>query len=247
LGRILASLDDPLGLEQAGYALFDMYVERRGNLFASEEVYRLSKASDATTEYPRNSGGGEAADSHGRYLPPNHKFSNNDVIVLTLQPNGSGDFFTTSSLPLSDLAITAEARVLNMGPTYLDVAVSAGSFEGAFGLPPNDTSGKGNKRLRLRVDRFISDVPYQRMVAALSQLTAVPENKGPDKKKSNNEPSKSDPKESSQKKVPGIHMDDVLKEAILTTHAFTDPKSFFCGDQDVCDLERLVRASKVHV
>ena len=31
-----ASVDDPISLENAGYAIFDMYPERRGNLFADE-------------------------------------------------------------------------------------------------------------------------------------------------------------------------------------------------------------------
>lgn len=42
MGRINASVDDPLGLETAGYALFDLYPERRGNLF-SDEVSGLNK------------------------------------------------------------------------------------------------------------------------------------------------------------------------------------------------------------
>ena len=47
LGRIKASIDDPLALEVAGHAIFDLYPERRGNLFG-DEVYRLVKAPDAT-------------------------------------------------------------------------------------------------------------------------------------------------------------------------------------------------------
>ncbi len=40
VSRLEASLDDPLSLELAGHALFDMFPERRGNLF-SDEVRNL--------------------------------------------------------------------------------------------------------------------------------------------------------------------------------------------------------------
>ena len=36
LGRIEASLESPLALENAGHALFDLYPDRRGNIFADE-------------------------------------------------------------------------------------------------------------------------------------------------------------------------------------------------------------------
>ena len=36
LGRIEASLENPLALENAGHALFDLIPERRGNIFADE-------------------------------------------------------------------------------------------------------------------------------------------------------------------------------------------------------------------
>lgn len=225
MGRIEASLEDPLALEQAGYVVYDMYAERRGNLLG-QEVYRLVKATDATTSYPRLANDDER-DATARHLPPNHKFSHNDVIVVTEQPHGSGDFFTTTTLPNSETAVTAEAVVLNMGPTYIDIAMAAGCFEAAFGLPGNDLTGQGNKKLRLRADRFVSNIPYQRMVAALSQLTAVPENKKGEAEK--------------EKKTP-ISMDDVLKEAILQTHVYTDPASPLFGDRDVCNVEELVRS-----
>lgn len=221
-----------------------MYAERRGNLLG-QEVYRLVKAFDATTTYPRidieqvESTSSNAAAAR-YYLPPNHKFSNNDVIVLTEQPQGSGDFFTTNTLPISEAAITAEAVVLNMGPTYIDVSMAAGCFEAAFGLPAgNDISGLGNKNLRLRADRFVSNIPYQRMVAALSQLTVIPENK----KSSTATPSNSSTDAKEKKSMTNaIAMDEVLKEALLQTHVYTDPTSPLYGDPDVCNVEELVRS-----
>lgn len=36
VGRLDASLEDPLALEIAGHALYDMYPERRGNIFSDE-------------------------------------------------------------------------------------------------------------------------------------------------------------------------------------------------------------------
>lgn len=223
IGRIKASLDDPFGLENAGFCLLDMYAERRGNLF-QEEVYRLTKATDATTV--------KGSESTRSSLPTNHKFSNNDVIVLTQQPRGSGDFFTPQSLPITETAITAEARVLNVGPTYLDVAMTGGAFESALGLAANDFSNKGNRQLRLRVDRFVSNIPYQRMVGAISQLTSVPK-------------AVKDPKELQEKHrksvVSSIRMDDTLKEMILATFAYADLNSFSYHDVSVCDIEELVR------
>ena len=158
-GRIESSIEDPLGLENAGHALFDMYPERRGDLF-SDEIYRLTKSKDAC-----------------QGMPVNSKFSNNDVIMLTLQPMGSGDFFDPKNLPTSEKAITAEARVVGTGPTYVDIAMPFGSFEANFGPAPNNQgeSGRGSNAIRLRVDRFFSEIPYKRMVEALTKMSSIPE------------------------------------------------------------------------
>lgn len=45
LSRIKASVDSPLALEEAGFALFDLYPERRGNLFSDEVSILLLFAS----------------------------------------------------------------------------------------------------------------------------------------------------------------------------------------------------------
>lgn len=202
----------------------DLYPTRRGNLFA-DEVYRLEKANDATSCYPRTTG--EEEKSEHKYFPPNHKFSSNDVILLTLQPRGSGDFFDPTALPISDTAIKVEGRVLNIGPTYIDVAVQAGIFQGAFGPAPNDSSGQGDPSMRLRADRFFSSIPYQRMVDAITQIASVPERK------------KDDTKPKTQHE--NISMDEVLREVILATHAFGDTHSPMLRDPTVCDLQELVR------
>jgi hypothetical protein len=242
LGRINASVDDPLALETAGYALYDLYPERRGNLF-SDEVYRLTKAKDATTTYTRSIQDEDSSSPSARYLPPNHKFKNNDVIMLTWQPNGSGDFFDPiTTLPTSDKAIVTEARVLNMGPTYVDIAMPAGCFETTFGPAPNDASGSGDKRMRLRADRFFSDVPYRRMVDALSQITAIPDQAASGKKAANViATTESEKKAEAKSRNPheNIVLDEVLREAILSTHAFTDIHSPLLRDPDVCDLEQV--------
>jgi len=248
-------MDDPFGYEAAGFALFDLYPERRGNLF-SDEVYRLVKARDATTTFPesvslgtnnkerdgQNATESSSSSANERFLPPNHKFSSNDVIMLTLQPQGTGDFFTAESLPTSGLAI--EARVLNAGPTYVDVAVSGGAFEAAFGPAPNNEgpSGKGDSRMRLRADQFFSNIPYQRMVTALSQLTAIPDRQqastatatdsdnGSNGNKDNDAPTR-------------ICMDELLREVILSTHSYSDPFSSHFGDTDFCDMQYLVSST----
>lgn len=196
-----------------------MYAERRGNLFA-DEVYRLTKAQDACTTF--------LSDTTNSTLPPNHKFSTNDVIMLTYQPNGSGDVFGASSLPTSNAAIAVEARVLNTGPTYVDISMPGGAFEAAFGPAPNDASGKGNRKLRLRVDRFLSNVPYQRMVAALSQLTSIPDKaKLPEAQEI----------QKGENRFASIRMDELLRETILSTFCLHNPASILFRDTEACNLK----------
>lgn len=255
MGRIKNSLDDPIGLEVAGHAIYDLFPQRRGNLF-SDEVYRLVKANDATTTFEEQVGGGEneAKDDQEvkptnlrKLLPPNHKVSNNDVILLTLQPGGSGDFFNANNLPTSSMAVSVEARVISTGPTYIDIAVTGGAFEAAFGPAPNNIgpSGPGDAGLRLRLDRFFSNVPYTRMVEALTQVTSVPERK---KEPVPTSGSKSDEgKEENANPHGNINMDEIFKEMIISTHAFTDPESPLFHDVDACDLQQLVRAFSLNL
>mmetsp|Transcript_20195 Transcript_20195/g.30247 ORF Transcript_20195/g.30247 Transcript_20195/m.30247 type:complete len:990 (-) Transcript_20195:1097-4066(-) len=211
--RLEASIGDPFSLEEAGHAIFDVHPQRRGNLF-NDEVYRLEKSLDATTTYFQSDD--SPVDTRGRPspLPANHKFSANDVIVITLQPRGTGDFLGVSSLPTNKDAVLVEARVLNIGPSYVDVAIPAGRFSTAFGPASNNVGdeGKGDPSLRVRVDRFFSDVPFKRMAAALGQLTSVPQQNG--------EMPVSNPK--FDKRVGGFQMDNLLKEAILSTFAIKD-------------------------
>lgn len=186
-----------------------MHPQRRGNLFG-DEVYRLEKSFDATTTFFAASATAENA-SILSPLPPNHKFSRNDVVVLTQQPRGTGDFLGTSSLPTGKDAVTVEARILNVGPTYLDVAIPSGKYLTAFGPASNNRGeeGRGDPNLRVRVDRFFSDVPFRRMVAALGQLTSVQ-----DQQQGQGVPD--------DKRVGGFQMDTLLKEAILSTFAIKD-------------------------
>ena len=242
LSRIKASLDDPLGYEAAGFALFDMYPERRGNLY-SDEVYRLVKANDATTTFAESHSldsfstskedGNDSENSKPKgkekFLPPNHKFGSNNVIMLTLQSQGSGDFFTAESLPTNGVAI--EARVLNSGPTYIDVSVPNGSFEAAFGPAPNNVgpSGKGDSKMRLRADQFFSNIPYQRMVSALSQLTTIPD------RQQQQQAANGSQQQKDGQTHENICMDELLREVILSTHAYSES-----GDSDLYDIEYLV-------
>ena len=214
--------------------MFDLFPERRGNLF-SDEVYRLVKAKDATYVYtPEDL---EDQGSTVPFMPPNSKFSNNDVLLLTLQPQGSGDLYDPNSLPTSTTASSIEARVIATGPTYVDIATAGGAFEAAFGPAPNNygPSGPGDAKMRLRADRFFSDVPYTRMVAALSVLTAVP-----DRTKDTSDElqgvADSDGKANSHSK---ICMDELLKETIISSHAFTDPTSSLFHDLDAFDLQNI--------
>ncbi len=231
--------------ELAGHALLDMFPERRGNLF-SDEIYRLVKARDATTNV-ENSGGPQP-------LPPNNKFAKNDVILLTLQPLGSGDFFDPMHLPTSSSATKIEARVINRGPTYIDVAVNGGIFEANFGPAPNNesSSGRGDSKMRLRADRFFSSVPYDRMVEAITRISAIPERESQQLSEASDEEAKSDKKKKPDGKSKkgdndggsahnNICMDDLLRELIISSHAFTDPASPMFHDMDSVDLVSLER------
>ncbi|GKY92395.1 hypothetical protein MPSEU_000210400 [Mayamaea pseudoterrestris] len=238
LSRIKASLDSPLSLELSGYALFDMFPSRRGNLF-SDEVYRLIKAFDAASVYHRDADYDvlpASAATNETNLPSNHRFSKNDVIMLTLQPSGSGDYYNQASLPTSDTAVTLEARVLNTGPTYVDIAVPAGKFEAAFGPAPNDRYNKGDSSMRLRMDRFFSKVPYERMVQALGQLTSISTRRKAEDLPSD---SKVQPSDDKPNYLDSIVMDEVIRETILKTHAYANSESPLYGDADACDLEEL--------
>jgi len=216
--RLESSIADPFLLEKSGHALFDIHPQRRGNLF-NDEVYRLEKSIDATTTFFPPNSTPQTSSIHSP-LPPNHKFSRNDVLILTIQPRGTGDFLTPSSLPTNKDATTLEARVLNVGPTYLDVAVPSGKFSVAFGPASNNIGeeGKGDPAMRVRVDRFFSDVPFRRMVAALGQLTSVPEVKQRNRKEMPDD-----------KRIGGFQMDNLLKEAILSTFAVKDDVDLLDG------------------
>jgi AAA domain len=194
----------------------------------------VEKARDATTTFTDEA----AEDPTMSFLPPSHKFSINDIILLTLQPNGSGDFFGPTTQPTNDAATSAEARVLNTGPSYIDIVLPGGAFEKAFGPAPNNVgpSGKGSPRMRLRVDRFFSNVPYQRMVAALGQLTSIPERS----KRSDVEGNRSSASDDSNP-YDSICMDELLREVILSSYSFTDPSSVLWRDTDTCDLQELAR------
>lgn len=218
--RLESSIGDPFSLEIAGHAIFDVHPQRRGNLF-NDEVYRLEKSLDATTTFfPINSEDRVVEDTRRPSpLPSNHKFSANDVVVITLQPRGTGDFLGTSSLPTNKDAVLVEARVLNVGPSYVDVAIPAGKFSTSFGPASNNIGdeGKGDPSLRVRVDRFFSDVPFKRMSAALGQLTSVQQQQ---QQQGGDFAPASNP--NFDKRVGGFQMDNLLKEAILSTFAIKD-------------------------
>lgn len=196
------------------------------------------KANDATTVFePADVDDEDSASPNGRkLLPPNHKVGNNDVILLTLQPSGSGDFFNANNLPTSTMSASVEARVISTGPTHIDIALTGGAFEAAFGPAPNNIgpSGPGDSRMRLRLDRFFSNVPYTRMVEALTQVSSIPDRS---KESSSDENEK---KKEDESPHANIVMDELFKEMIISTHAFTDPESQLFHDVDACSLEHLV-------
>ena len=223
-------------LEASGHALFDMFPERRGNIF-SEEVYRLVKAYDATVEYSNTDQFTDENDKGTRRcLPANNKFSQNDVIMISLQPGGSGDFFGKSSLPTREESISLEARVLGTGPTYIDVAVPGGSFESAFGPAPNNMgpSGRGDKSMRLRADRYFSKVPFDRMVHALSQMTV------PEVRNAESTPNAMDKNANQITTVNRCRVDSSIRQIILAAYLFNNEASPLHQDLEGCKLPDLV-------
>jgi len=223
-------------LESSGHALFDMYPERRGNIF-SDEVYRLVKAKDAKSTFSLDK---ETEDSGRQGLPQNSKFSQNDVVMLTLQPAGVGDFFGGSSIPTNKDATSIEARVLGTGPTYVDVAIQGGRFEATFGPAPNNfgPAGKGDPNLRLRMDRYFSNVPYNRMVEAIGQLTTIPPKKTKEEIALLKE---ADRKDASHRRS----VDGVIRQTILNSFAFSNKESPMYGDLDAAKLNDLVSSLAV--
>jgi len=226
--RIEAASDNPLTLEDTGHALFDMFPEKRGNIF-SDEVYRLSRAKDATAVLTHD----KKQETLGS-LPSSHRFSQNDVIMLTLQPSGSGDFFGSYTMPTRSDATSLEARVLSTGPTYIDVAITGGAFESNFGPSPNNLgpSGKGDPNMRLRIDRYFSNVPYNRMVAALGQMTTIPDSKADTKHKNSgkgNEPRRR------------VSFDESIRQAVLLSYSFNDKSNAFYHDSEAYDLPSLAK------
>lgn len=227
-----SDLMQSLLLEASGHALFDMYPQRRGNIF-SDEVYRLVKAYDATSTYSLDQ---DTEDGGRQNLPQNSRFSQNDIIMLTKQPGGSGDFFGTFSIPTNKEAVTLEARVLATGPTYIDVAIPGGKFEATFGPAPNNVgpSGKGDTKLRLRSDRYFSNVPYNRMVEALGQLTSARQNDGKGSSKDGIDSSRHE----SHRRKP---LDNVIRQTILNSFAYTNYDCPMSGDAEATKLNELAK------
>lgn len=249
-------------MEIQGHALFDLVPERRGNIF-SDEVYRLTKAKDATTvnTYSNNNNvtdsGSQYSNNDNQYfdLPSSHQFTSNDVIMLTLQPAGSGDFFGSHTLPTNSDSINVEARVLNTGPHYIDIACAGGVFESAFGssTSSDDNSNKNNS-LRLRADRFFSDIPYKRMVSAIGEITSVTQNKQVTPKQNiqsqqqeqkdgsntkNSDSHKNKNKSKGYKQTSEIHMDPLFRDLFTSTFSFASTSDAETTQEDEYKLSEL--------
>jgi hypothetical protein len=219
LQRILYG--DPIQLERSGQAvLFDMTLEHRGRLY-TDHVYRLTKATAKHNQQEKTT-----KLDNGRLL--RHTFRNNDILLLTKQPHGVGDIY--GARPLKDTTSTGllEARILNQGPTYIDIVLPELLAE-----TDESASSSSSSNTVYRVDQFISPVPYQRMVNALSQLTAVVSPAGTTGTNNN------------ATSISAIRMDNVIREAIVSTYAFTEAASPLRGDPEVCQVAELVRVGYI--
>jgi len=212
LSRLRRSVDDPLALEAAGHALLDMEFKRCGILF-NDEVYRFTKAQDASSISKKSS-------DHPGYhkLPSACQLAKNDVVIITHQPNGSGDFFGAERLPIDEEITTIEGRVLNRGPTYVDIAFVGGAMVTIFGISAEEKQ-KASK-LRVRLDRFFSNVPYTRMVSGLNQLTGI-------ERRHAFSPKDTDEKEHLFSK---IAMDPLLRDIILHSFVPSSPELSLSGN-----------------
>jgi hypothetical protein len=233
--RIRSGESNPLGLEAAGYALLDLAMERRGNLF-TDEVYRCTKAAEVPVERTRVPTLVATALKH---LPTSHKFDTNDLIVLTLQPVGKETVVGTRSIsPLSEEAVSIEARVLNVGPTYMDVAIQAGLFDATFGAPAEDNG----RHLRFRADRYFSAIPFQRMVDALSQISCVGSKDCPSKAKNDVKTKGSELSIGNAIDEQRIAMDELFQQVLVSTFAYSDASSPWLRDSKICDIEKIAKA-----
>jgi hypothetical protein len=217
---------DPIQLERSGHAVFDMTLDYRGRLYA-DHVYRLTKKTFSSSTTARNNDNQAAAST----MVLHHTFRNNDILLLTKQPHGVGDVYSARPLQQDMAAATGgllEARVLNQGPTYIDIVLTD--------LLSEEESGNAAV---YRVDQFISPVPYRRMVNALSQLTAVQQQRSP--LNSHNNTATTTTTTGGSGSGSAIRMDDVIREAIVSTYAFTEAASPLRGDPSVCQLAELVR------
>jgi hypothetical protein len=190
-------------------------------------VYRLTKK----TSLSRNDDKAAAST-----MLLHHTFRNNDILLLTKQPHGFGDVYSARPLQQQDMAAAAgggllEARVLNHGPTYIDIVLTD--------LLPEEE--RDNNAAVYRVDQFISPVPYRRMVNALSQLTAVQQPQRSPLSSHNNTATTTTTGGGGGGGSTAIRMDDVIREAIVSTYAFTEAASPLRGDPSVCQLVELVR------
>jgi len=188
-----------------------MQFQRRGNLF-NDEVYRFTKAQDASSITMKSSDPTEQ-----QKLSSACQLAKNDVVMVTHQPKGSGDFFGFERLPIDTEITTIEGRVLNRGPTYVDIAFAGGAMAAVFGISAEEE--QRISKLRVRLDRFFSDVSYTRMVSSLSQLTAI------------------EPRDASTKKdtiekeqlFSKIVMDPLLRDTILHSFVSSSPKAPLSG------------------
>jgi len=118
---------------------------------------------------------------------------------------------------------------LDVGPTYIDVAIPSGKYKAKFGPASNNLGpdGRGDPNLRVRVDRLFSDVPFRRMVAALGQLMSVPTGQSAEGV--------------ANKRIGVFQLDNLLKEAMLSTFAIKDDGMLMDGMSNP-SLGDLVRA-----
>ena len=85
--------------------------------------------------------------------------------------------------------------------------------------------------MRLRVDRYFSNVPYNRMVAAIGQLTAVESREEADGVSSKNR---------------GADGDESIRQTFLSTCAYGNPASPMYGDVEACKLNELVSILSIY-
>jgi hypothetical protein len=142
------------------------------------------------------------ADFFDGSLPTRQPKFSETMDALTLQPNGSVRTFDPTHYP-PVTRLSTEARVLNMGPPHVDIAMPAGCFESTFGpVQRRQRIGRQAGCASERTASFRCSLPAYG--DALAQITAIPDQAASGKRRATSLPQR--PKVRKRKPRPRIRI-----------------------------------------